>query len=747
MPPTPIAAGGATSDPGVRLQIDPRLQLDRRPPEGGAPTYGTADQVNTTGGQGETRTVLEGNAELRQIGTRIRGDAIQYDEARQRDEATGSVVVDRDGNQISGPSMSLQLDSGTGVFEQPSYELSQHLGRGQADRIELLGQRRFQLDNATFTTCRPDNEDWRIEARRMDLNQDEGQGEARSARLVFKDYHLGTVPFFYFPLGDERKSGFLSPSISINSRTGAEVSVPYYFNLAPNYDLTVTPRASTRRGLQLSNEARYLFRPMYGRLTYDWVPHDNVTGSSRYFYSGSNIITNLGGWSGGWNFKGVSDDNYFVDYSRTIIDASERSLPRDIYLTRDFAGWNFLGRMTSYQNILDARLAPPFERLPQLRLSRTVTDVKGFDLSLVNDATWFSRPLDGSAEGMRFVMNPSVSYPMRGAYWFFTPRASVNLANYQLQYNPYGRDDITRTIPTFSLDGGIVMERPLQWKGLDMIQTLEPRLFYVRTPYRDQSQIPVFDSLPSDFNFVQLFSENPYTGYDRIADVNQLTAALTTRFIDAPSGIERLRLAVAQRYYFSEQRTTIPGLPARTDNRSDLLAVASADLGNGHGFDLGVQYGIRSGDVPRYVGVYRFWPHEKDRLFNAGIYYQAGEYGQWSTSWQWPIGRRWNALGKINYSFLTRRNDPATGQEVAAKTGLVEGVLGLEYNEDCYSTRFVAQRFVTAAGRTTTAFFVQLDLRGLGRVGTDPFNILVRNIPGYRVPDNRVQTPTFYGYE
>lgn len=741
-------AGGAKPVDGpVRLQLDSRLQIGRKGADQNLPTYGIADEVQTSGSQGETTTVFKGDAVLRQLGTRIRGDSIRFTEADQQVHASGSVTVDRDGNRIIGPAMTLKLDTGTGTFDGPTYQLADQAGRGSADRIEMLGDGKFRLDNATFSTCRPENEDWRIEARRLDIDQDEGEGKARSARLVFKDVHLGTVPFFYFPVGEERKSGFLSPMISMNSRTGAELSVPYYFNLAPNYDLTLTPRASTRRGLQLSNEFRYLFAPMYGRLQFDYVPHDNVTNTHRYFFSGSNVITNLGGWSGGWNFKGVSDDNYFVDYSRTIIDASERSLPRDVFLTRNFGGWDFLGRVTSYQNILDARLAPPFERLPQLRLSRMASDVRGFDLSLVNDLTWFSRPLAGSAEGMRFVMNPAVSYPMRGAYWFFTPRASLNMASYRLQTNPFGPDDITRTVPTFSLDGGIVMERQMQWRGEEMIQTLEPRLFYVRTPYRDQSGIPVFDSLPSDFNFTQLFSENPYTGYDRIADVNQLTAALTSRFIDAPTGIERLRLAVAQRYYFSEQRVTIPGLPARTDNRSDLLLVASADLGNGHGFDAGVQYGMRSGNVPRYVGVYRYWPTERDRLFNAGIYYQAGEYGQVSTSWQWPISRRWNALGKINYSYLNKLNNPLTGQEVPAKKGLVEGVLGAEFVEDCYTTRFVAQRFVTAAGRTTTAFFVQLDLRGLGRVGTDPFNILVRNIPGYRIPDNRVPTSNFYGYE
>ena len=372
----------------------------------------------------------------------------------------------------------------------------------------------------------------------------------------------------------------------------------------------------------------------------------------------------------------------------------------------------------------------------------------------MNDLTWFSRPLAGSAEGLRTVINPQVSYPMRGAYWFVTPKASFHATSYQLQTNPIGPESLTRTVPTFSLDSGIVMERPIDWGGRQTKQTLEPRLFYVHTPYRDQSRIPVFDSAASDFNFAQIFTENPYTGNDRIADVDQLTAALVTRFIDGPSGVERLRLALAERFYFSRQRVTIPGLESRTDNRSDLLFAASGELGGGHGFDVGVQYAPRSGRVPKYGAAWRFWPDYADptspgtrRLLNFGVQFQSREYAQWSTSWQWPLSGNWSTLGKINYSFLTEKTDPVSGGIVSVKPGLVEGLLGVEYARDCYTTRFVVQRFVTAEGRFTTAFFVQLDLRGLGRVGSDPFGILVRNIPGYRVPDNTPAPSRFYGYE
>jgi LPS-assembly protein len=745
------AAGRARFSSGgeapLRLRLAPQLDLRPRSNETPAAAFGRGDRMSSRQTPNGPVTVLGGAAELRRAGTLLHADEIRFNQGTSEVEAVGDVTVDQGGTRIAGPSLKLQLDTDQGVFEAPTYTLPSTGGQGKADRIEMKGKGRFLLSNATFSTCRPDNEDWRIQARRIDIDQDEASGTARNASLVFQDKKILRLPVLFFPIGDERKSGVLTPSLSVTSRTGAEVTVPYYFNLAPNYDLTLSPRLSVRRGLQVSGDYRYLFRPMYGELRADYTPQDPDAGRSRYFYRSTNAITNLNGWSGGWNVKGVSDDNYFVDYSRTLVDASERSLPRDVFLTRDFGQWNFLGRVTRYQNILEARLAPPYEKVPQFQLSTYRTDVGGFDIGLISDATWFSRPLPGSAEGVRGVFNPSIAYPLRGPAWFVTPKVSLHASSYRLDENPFGDLSFNRTVPTFSLDSGVIMERESRWRGRDAIQTLEPRLFYVHTPYRNQDRIPVFDSAVNDFNFAQLFTENTFTGHDRIADSNQLTAALITRHIDAGTGVERLRLAVAQRFYFDTQQVTIPGQSSRADRRSDVLLAASGDFGRGHSFDSGIQFALQDDRIPRFSASWRYWPGD-GRLLNAGVRYQSREYAQWSTSWQWPISGRWTTLGKVNYSFLQERNNPATGQLAEARPGLVEGLLGFEYAEDCWASRFVLQRFVTAEGRTTTAFFFQLDLRGLGRLGADPFGILVRNIPGYRIPDNRPPPSSrFYGYE
>ncbi len=312
--------------------------------------------------------MLDGSAELRQGGTTLRADRIRFQQQSNEIEASGGVNVEREGMRMVGPSLRLKLDTNDGVFDSPTYDLAASGGRGRADRVEMKGPRRFSLFNATFSTCRPDNEDWRIEARRIDIDQGDASGTGRNASLLFKDRKVMSLPVLFFPIGDERKSGVLTPSLSVTSRSGAEVTVPYYFNLAPNYDLTLSPRISVRRGLQLGGEFRYLFRPMFGELRGEYTPNDQVTGRDRYLYNATNAITDVYGWSGGWNLKGVSDDNYFVDYSSTLVDASERSLPQDLFLSRDFGQWNLLARATRYQNILDARLAPPYEKLPQLQL-------------------------------------------------------------------------------------------------------------------------------------------------------------------------------------------------------------------------------------------------------------------------------------------------------------------------------------------------------------------------------------------
>lgn len=741
-----LASAAALAEPGpLQLRLDPVLGAsDSQSGGSGRPVFARADRIS---GRGDRQLDLEGNAEVRHAGTVVRGNRITWYGDDEEVVAAGKVRVARGGSVFIGEELQLRLDSNTGRFRAPTYELPLYDGRGEADRLDFLGDRRVGLHSATYTTCEPQDPDWYLQADELVLDEDLGEGSGRGARLYFKGLQLFGVPYFGFPLGDRRRSGILAPSFAMSSRTGAEFVVPYYWNMAPNHDLTLYPRIMGRRGVMLGSEFRYLERNFHGVFEGEMTPRDNVTGGRRYQWKSLTTVRDFGGWYGQVDLNGVSDDNYFVDYSRSIIDSAERSLPRDAWLVRDFGNWVVLGRVTKWQNILEARAAPPYERAPQVQGRYTRREWNGFDLSTTLDATRFERPLSGSAEGLRVVADNELSYPMLLPGGFVVPRVGLHLSSYRLDSNPYGRRHLDRVLPTFSVDAGLVFERDARVFGNAMTQTLEPRLFYVRTPYRDQTEFPVFDTGIADFNFAQLFAPNAYVGSDRISDANHLTAAVISRFVEPASGAERFRIALGQRLYFTPQRVTLQGAGATTDRRSDVLLAASGDFGNGMTLDGGMQWSVRDSRIPRMTLAWRYLP-EPGKVVNVGVRYLRNEIGQFDTSWRWPVSPRWAALGRLNYSWARTARDPLTLAPMPAEPGFVESVLGVEYRRDCWIARVVLQRFTTAAFEKTTAFFLQLELRGVGHLGSNPLDILQRNIRGYQSPADRPAEPgRFYGYE
>lgn len=742
----PAQAQSHGPGPGpLRLRLEPALGAsDPAPADSGRPIFALGKQAS---GRPNRDLTLEGDAEIRHAGTVVRGNRITWYEDDEELVAVGNVRVVRAGSIFVGEGLQLRLDSNTGSFHAPTYELPLYDGRGEADRLDFLGGRRVGLVNATYTTCEPQDPDWYLRADELTIDEERGEGRGRGARLYFKDVQLLGVPYFGFPLGDQRRSGVLAPSFSMSSTTGAELMVPYYWNMAPNHDLTLYPRIMAKRGTMLGGQYRYLEPSYHGTFDGEFTSKDNVTGDKRYQWSWLTNVTNLGGWRGQFNLNAVSDDNYFVDYSRSIVDSAERSLPRDAYLARGFGDWLVLGRISKWQNILEARLAPPYEREPQIMARYAKREWRGFDFTTTLDATRFVRPLAGAVEGLRVVADNELSYPFQLPGGFVVPRVGLHMSSYRLDNNTRGADRLDRVLPTFSVDAGLVFERDTEVFDQPMLQTLEPRLFYVRTPYRDQSEFPVFDTGIADFNFAQLFSTNTFVGGDRIADANHLTAAVISRFVEPATGAERFRVALGQRLYFNPQRVALLGTTVPTDRRSDVLLAASGDFGNGMTLDGGVQWSVQDSRVPRFSLAWRYLP-EVGKVLNVGVRYLRNEIGQFDTSWRWPVSRRWVAIGRLNYSWADTRRDPLTLAIMPADPGFVESVLGFEYRRDCWTARFVVQRFTTAAFEKTTAFFLQLELRGVGHLGSDPFDILTRNIRGYQSPTDRPAQPgRFFGYE
>jgi LPS-assembly protein len=737
------AANASGGGPAFVLKMDRALAERLAVPVSELPVFGRALRIE---GEGDRETRLIGEAELRRGGTVVRGDRLTYRQDTDELVAIGHVRVAREGTILTGPELRLRLDANEGSFISPSYYLAlDGGGRGRAERIDFLGPGRTLLRAATYTTCGPESPDWELMSRTLLLDQNEGEGTARSAVLRFRDTPVLAAPIMSFPLGDERRTGFLSPSLSITSRSGGEVVTPWYWNIAHNRDLTLSPSVSVRRGFRLGGEFRYLEPGYAGEARIEFNPDDALTGDQRYFWQSRHGFSNFFGWSGGWDFRGVSDDNYFVDYSSTITTSADRVLPRVISASRSLSeNWSLGVSIQKYQSILDARPGP-YEREPQVQLNFTDRELGPFTLINVFEATRFTPPDPRRVSGWRTLANPQLSLPIRRPGWFAIPKASVHSTRYGLESPGGDETELTRTLPTFSFDAGLTFERDFRWGNSDYIQTLEPRLFYVRTPYRDQSAFPVFDTAVADFNFSQLFAENTFVGNDRIADVNQLTAAAISRFFDPQTGGEGIRTATGFRHYFTDQNVAIPGVSPRTDRRSDLLLAATGPLGRLGNFDAGMQYSLATSTIPRVSLAWRYQPSQ-ERLLNVALRYRADQLGQADVSLRWPVSGGWNALGRVNYSFLDTGVDPIS--RIPNERGPVEVLSGFEYASSCWGLRLVAQRFRTSATESTTAVFVQLELTGVGRIGQNPFTILQRNIPGYRVPQGPEPPSSRYiGYE
>lgn len=737
----PLAASDGAAAP-LQLRFEPALKESNAAIRDGRAAYGRGDRVTARMGRDAT---IEGDAELRRAGTVVRADRITYYDADEEVFAVGNVRISREGNLFVGSQLRLRLDTNEGSFVSPAYFLPQYNGRGRADLIEFLGNDRTRLTRASYTTCEPDDPDWLLQARTLTLDEADGSGSGRSASLSFMGLKILALPVFAFPLGDERKSGVLPPTMSINSGTGFDVVVPYYWNMAPNRDFTFYPRLTTKRGVQLGGEFRYLEPRFQGDISFEFNPNDQVTDQARHYYQFRHGFRDYAGWAGGWEVRGVSDDDYFIDYSRSIMASSDRVLPRRFFATRTLArDWSLLVDVQKWQPILDSRPGP-YEKVPQLQLRQLRRDVSGFDIDTTVDATLFAAPTPTGPQGWRMFVNPQMSWPIVRPGWSIVPKLSVHASSYQLERNAGYDTTLTRVLPTYSVDAGMQFERPAEFFGRGFTQTLEPRLFYAYTPYSDQSEFPVFDSATTDFSFAQLFSENTFVGNDRIADSNHLTAAAVSRLIDPATGAQRMRFAVGQRVYFNKQRVTLPGVPPLSDGRTDILLAAYGDLGSGMSFDTGLQYAVDRAKVPRFSAVWRWLPRE-GQVLNVGARYRQEEIGQLDTSWRWPLSQRWMSMVRLNYSFLDQGVDPVSG--IPNQRGMVESVLGLEYNACCWISRFVLQRYTTGVDTATTAFFFQLELKGLSRIGNDPFDILRRNIPGFTVPDGRPGSVSrYFGYE
>ena len=706
---------------GLALKKDLELQGSADAGKEGA-MFVTADKIEST-----QQDVVEatGKVEARQAGQNFFADWLRYDLTLNEVRARGGVRYEQPTLTVTGDTLRLKLDDYSGELLKPVYQLVGQPGRGDAARVDFINQNQYTFKDATYTTCDAGNDDWYLDVGTLNIDKTRQVGTARNATLQFLGVPILYTPWISFPLNNARKTGMLAPTFGTTERSGLDLIVPYYFNLAPNYDATLTTRLMSKRGLQLGGEFRYLFEKFSGTSQLEYLPDDRVAERSRWGVFLKHLHSISPNLSVGLDFNRVSDNDYFRDLSNLVTATSQSYLNREAWVALQQGWWNADLRAQSFQTLQDpvVPLAIPYNRLPQLRVNAARDLAGGVQFNLVSEATHFAHPTQ--IEGTRVLAYPTVKLPLTNSYGFLTPQLGWHLTRYNLD-NSVPQSNISRSVPIASLDAGVILDRPFSFGGQAYEQTLEPRFYYVYAPFREQNAIPIFDTALLDFSYAQMFTENQFIGGDRVNDANQFTLALTSRFIEDPTGLERLRVTLGQRYYFGNQRVTLPGVSARDKNSTDLLLALSGQLTRAWRLDAGVQFDADTGTTVRQNLSASYRP-SAGRILNFGYRTIDQSTEQLDISGQWPLSSRWYGVFRYNYSFRDKQ--------------LVEGLAGLEYNAGCWAMRGVIQQLATRADQSSSSLFFQLELKDMGRLGSNPLDVLKQSIPGYRPSNEFTQTP------
>lgn len=755
-------------------------------------------QSDTLSGRPDLETTLNGQVVIRRGDILLKADSVDYDQVSDLAKARGNVYINRSGNVYQGPALDIQIDAFEGFFTQPSYQLLKNKAYGKAERIDFIDPANSVMHNADFTTCQrkpgPNwTPDWFFKGDKITLDTDRNIGLAEGASLRFKDVPILPVPSIDFPLSDERKSGLLPPTIGVDNIGGLEYTQPYYWNLAPNRDITFFPTYWSNRGMRLGTEFRYLEGaapqpPFQGQMRFDYMEKDALReGSRRWSMKYSHMGLMNPGFAGGalglnLNINRVSDDDYWKDFAIAGGSGVQRLLSNDVGLNWTNGIYTYGMRTQMWQTLQDLanpygnRITPPFNRAPQFTARMQRINVDGFDFSIDGDLTRFQSARDYEcANGTsyrsacapnadRAVALAQISRPFTTPFGYLTPKMQLNSRSYQfaggLPNNPFysdpgraGQAGASVSVPTFSVDSGVAFEKSTRLFDRAWVQTLEPRVFYVYTPYRDQNYLPNYDSGGNSFNFASIFTENAFGGYDRISDSKLLTLGATSRFIDPDTGAEGARFGLAQRLRMKEQRVTLPDDQTGKTGVSDLLAGASVALSKAWAIDSTVQYNQKTDNFMRRMVSGRYNPGSY-RVVSAAYRTENDESGghvsrQVDVGWQWPIhdlwggadtqtgdGRglgegRWYSVARMNYNPLDKK--------------MVESVMGFEYDAGCWLGRVVGERLQVTENLASKRLLFQLEFVGFSRIGTNAMGSLKTNVPRYQPLRQPSMTPSRFG--
>ncbi|HET9693122.1 MAG TPA: LPS-assembly protein LptD [Steroidobacteraceae bacterium] len=681
----------------------------------------TDERIEVTSDTGELGragdATLSGNVTIRTGQRLLKADQAELNSVERSVELHGRMEYLDPQLHVTGDSGSF-VEGGGGSFEGAEFELVDRSVRGAAAGARVTPDGRLQLEGVRYTACPPGVEDWELQAGEITIDQQKQLGTGREVKLEFLGVPLFYTPWITFPVGDQRKSGLLFPTIGTSSKNGTLVAVPYYWNLAPNYDATLTSRWYSSRGFRFDPELRYLDERSRSQLNVEYMFHDDERGESRSLVDWRHVTRFAPRTRLLIDATNASDTDYFEDFGVGFEGTSVTFLNRYVDLRHDVGPWSLTARAQGYQ-VIDRdlpELDEPYQIVPQLAATGSWQDLPGgFAASVFAEATNFAR--GAGPQGVRVDALPSLAWRVDSGAAFLAATAGYRYTQYALQdVAPAADESPSRSLPSASLDAGLVLERDAGSRG-NRLQTLEPRLRYLYVPYRDQDDLPVFDTGVPDLNLVQLFRENRYVGPDRVGDANQVSVGLTTRLLDSRRGHQYLSATLGQAFYFEDPRVRLPDEPARERSSSDVVAEIDVAAFKNWNARFAYQWNPDLSRGERTETFIQYAP-APGRVVNAGYRFRHDQLEQLDLSGAWPINQRWRGFARYVYSL--QENDA------------LDQFVGLEYTACCWAVRLITRRFLSSrTGDTETSFGIELELKGLSSVGVDNEAFLREAIRGY----------------
>jgi LPS-assembly protein len=691
---------------------------------------------------------LSGEVKLQRADQQLQAERIDYNDGSTDYDARGNVRYQEAGQLLAASHMRGNTDASRGIADDVRYQMLDARGNGTAGQGQMLDAQHTRYSQATYSTCDVGHHLWEFRAKSITIDKETGVGVARNATMRLGNVPFLYLPYFSFPVDDRRKTGLLYPTIGNTSRSGYEISTPYYLNLAPNYDATLDPRIYSERGAMLAGEFRYLTPGSRGQLNVEYVPNDHgesdgladTQGDSRYLVKFSDRTLLWKGWQFVGSYNHASDSSYLYDYGDALSHAAVYTLGSNAAIVGGGKWWNASFGGTIYQNVnpfvTDRGL--PYRQLPYAKFGMDVPLSRWLEFGMDTSAVAFRKT--GFVEGQREDIYPYLAADFGTSAWFVRPRLAYRYTAYQLgsDYQDYGyrgplgrgattpfdQKSPSRSLPVVSLDSGLVFDRSTTLFGNGYTQTLEPRLYYLYVPYRNQNNLPLFDTNVMSFDYWQLFSTNQFSGADRQMDANNLTAALTTRLLD-DSGVERVSASIGQIHYFSPQKVL-----ATDWVRSAYVAQLDVQLSDRWRLNSAYQWSpnTRLTDMAAVQLQRRL---RTDGIFNFSYRYRRGLLEQYSASVVYPVSERWRLVGSWTYSVKDRQS--------------VDALAGVEYDSCCVSLRLVGRSYVNQSyygfgpvptggnlDRRDNAVMFEVVFKGLGSTGGQIDPLLRRDILGYQ---------------